>query len=263
MKRTIGWLIVLVSFCCAISSSQQLPTTKSDAEAVLRNATTGDVKSQHIAGLMYLEGRAVAKDLPSAFRWFKKAADAGYPAAQYDLAVMYENGEGTVASCTDAALWYERAAQKNHLYAIENLLAIYERGACLKHDDIEIARLTRQAAEIGSPTHQLNLGSLYAMGRGVPKDDEKAFKWFSQAAEQGQPVAQFMVGQWYRDGRGGIAQNYVVAYKWFTLAVSGGNQIDGRTFVKPKMTAEQIADAQQQADEWLSKHQAKTRNPVH
>jgi uncharacterized protein len=92
------------------------------------------------------------------------------------------------------------------------------------------------------------------MGRGVPKDDAEAGKWFSKAAHAGQPTGQFMLGQWYRDGRGGIPQDYVTAYKWFTLAVSGGNQVDGRNFLKAKLTPEQIADAEKQAQAWRDKH---------
>jgi TPR repeat protein len=94
------------------------------------------------------------------------------------------------------------------------------------------------------------------MGRGVPKDEAEAARWFSKAAEAGQPTAQFMLGQWYRDGRGGIQQDYVTAYKWFALAVYGGNQIDGRNFLKSKLTAEQIANADKQAAQWRDTHGA-------
>jgi len=65
-----------------------------------------------------------------------------------------------------------------------------------------------------------------------------------------------MLGQWYRDGRGGIPQDYVSAYKWFTLAVLGGNQVDGRNFLKPKLTPAQIADTEKQAAEWRQNHAA-------
>ena len=96
-----------------------------------------------------------------------------------------------------------------------------------------------------------------ATGRGVPKDETEAGKWFALAAEQGQPVAQFMLGQWYRDGRGGIAQNYVTAYKWFTLAVKdGANQVDGRNFLTTKMTPEEVAEAKRQAEEWTANRAA-------
>jgi len=233
---------------------RELPNSKAEAAAVLEKANAGDVPSQHLAGLMYLNGGGLPKDLTSALKWFRKAADAGYSDAQYDLAVMYERGEGVPANCAEAATWYARAARQNHVYAIQNLLAIYELGRCLGQDDVEVARLTRRLAEMGSPDDQLNLGSFYAMGRGVPKNEKEAGKWFALAAEQGQPVAQFMLGQWYRDGRGGIAQNYVTAYKWFTLAVTGGNQVDGRNFLNPKMTSEEIAEAKKEADEWTKNH---------
>jgi TPR repeat protein len=238
----------------AQDAATRLPRNKAEVVALLEKANAGDLPNQHIAGLMYLNGSAVPKELSSALKWFRKAADRGYANAQYDLAVMYEEGEGVPASCADAAKWYARAAQQDHVYAIENLLSIYNRGTCLKQDDAEVVRLTRRLAGIGSPDHQLNLGSLYAMGRGVPKDEAEAGRWFALAAEQGQPVAQFMLGQWYRDGRGGITQNYVAAYKWFTLAVAGGNQVDGRNFLGPKMAPEEIGEAKKQAEEWTRNH---------
>jgi TPR repeat protein len=92
------------------------------------------------------------------------------------------------------------------------------------------------------------------MGRGVPQDEVEAGKWYSLAAEAGQPTAQFMLGQWYRDGKGGIKQDYVAAYKWFTLSVATGGQVDGRNFLKAKMTAEQIAAAEKEAAEWTKTH---------
>ncbi len=264
MKSLAYLLLVLATFSglsiaqddAGKATPKQLPTNKAESSAVLEKANAGDVSSEHLAGLMYLNGSGVPKNLPSALKWFTRAADSGYADAQYELAVMYENGEGIEASCAEAVKWYSKAAQQNHVYAIQNLLGIYEGGTCLKQDDAEIARLTRRLAELGSPDDQLNLGSFYAMGRGFPKDETEAGKWFALAAEQGQPVAQFMLGQWYRDGRGGITQNYVTAYKWFTLAVAGGNQVDGRNFLNPKMTSKEIAEAKRQAKEWTATHAA-------
>ena len=243
------------------ADAKKLPTTKSEAAAILEKANAGDVPSQYLAGLMYLNGSGVPEDLSSALKWFRKAAESGYVNAEYDLAVMYEQGEGVPATCAEAAKWYAKAAQQGHVYAIDNLLGIYEHGDCLEHDDAEVARLTRQLAEMGSPDHQLNLGSFYGMGRGVPKDETEAGKWFALAAEQGQPVAQFMLGQWYRDGRGGMTKNYVTAYKWFTLAITYGCQIDGRNFLNPKMTPEEIAEAKKQADDWTKNHTPAGKGP--
>jgi hypothetical protein len=62
-----------------------------------------------------------------------------------------------------------------------------------------------------------------------------------------------MLGQMYRDGRG-TKQDYVAAYKWFILAKAGGNEIDGTVFLGPKMSPEDIAQAEMQASEWLRAH---------
>jgi len=53
-----------------------------------------------------------------------------------------------------------------------------------------------------------------------------------------------------------VPQNYVIAYKWFTLAVASGNQVDGRNFLKPKMTPKEIAEGSKEADAWTRDHTA-------
>jgi hypothetical protein len=46
----------------------------------------------------------------------------------------------------------------------------------------------------------------------------------------------------------------VTAYKWFTLAVAGGSKMDGRHFLKDKMTPEEIETAGREAQEWIIAH---------
>ena len=167
---------------------------------------------------------------------------------------MYKQGEGVKPSCADAVKWYSRAAQQRFAPAIDNLLSMRQSGTCLKQDDKEIATLTKQLAELGRPWAQSNLGAYYAMGRGVEKNEAEAGKWFALAAEAGDPTAQWMLGQWYRDGRGNIEKNWVTAYKWFTVAVAGGSKVDGRNFLKDKMSPEEISAAEQQARQWIQTH---------
>jgi hypothetical protein len=77
--------------------------------------------------------------------WYLKAAEQGYPRAQYSLGVKYDNGQGTPQDYGQALSWYRKAAERGH------------RGA------------------------QTNLGVLYYRGNGVKKDYVEADKWFSIA----------------------------------------------------------------------------------
>lgn len=48
-------------------------------------AATGDPVAQTILAMMYMEGKGVPQNVSSAIDWYKKAADQGYPVAQYNL----------------------------------------------------------------------------------------------------------------------------------------------------------------------------------
>ena len=50
-------------------------------------------------------------------KWYSKAAEQGYPNAQYDLALKYENGLGVNKDYNEAIKWYGKAANQGHTNA--------------------------------------------------------------------------------------------------------------------------------------------------
>ncbi len=77
-------------------------------------------------------------------------------------------------------------------------------------------------------------------------------------AGQGEHTAQLNLGLQYANGVG-VPQDYVQAYKWFTIAASNTAPADTRTrklaakhtkAITPKMSRDQIADAYILAREW-------------
>lgn len=124
-----------------------------------------------------------------------------------------------------------------------------------KHDYATAIRTWRTLAEKGDAASQTALGSLHYMGRGVPHDHAEALRLYRLAAETGYPTAMFNLGLFYFDPHG--EPNFVKAHKWFNLAADKGMQEAswrlGR--VADMMTAEQIAEAQRMAREWMEKHQ--------
>jgi TPR repeat protein len=75
------------------------------------------------------------------------------------------------------------------------------------------------------------------------------------AAQTGAPDALFELGMLYATGRD-VAENLVVAHKWFNLAAARGNPSarERRIELSQEMSAEQIAEAQKLAREWLQTH---------
>jgi hypothetical protein len=97
---------------------------------------------------MYYEGRGVPQDPAKAIRWWRKAADQGLPAAQYNLGLMYENEEGVSQDLAEAAKWYRKAAEQGDDAARQNLAALYDRFPELK-----------TGADVASPTAQIETSS--------------------------------------------------------------------------------------------------------
>ena len=98
---------------------------------------------------MYAVGLGVAQDDAEALKWYRKAAEQGIVAAQYDLGVMYGNGQGVA------------------------------------QDDAEAVRWVRKAAEQGNVAAQYDLGVMYGNGKGVAQNYVLANVWFILAAAQG------------------------------------------------------------------------------
>ena len=125
--------------------------------------------------------------------------------------------------------------------------AAYERG-----DYVQAIKLFRQLAAQGHQWAQRRLGLIYAEGKGVPQDYQEAVKWYRLAAAQENQFAQINLGVMYTNGTG-VRQDSVRAHMWFTLAAaalsgdSGDTATKNRDRIASKMTAEQIATAQEMA----------------
>ena len=122
----------------------------------------------------------------------------------------------------------------------------YDYGAGVPEDDAEAVRWYRKAAEQGLAKAQNNLGLMYHNGEGVPKDKAEAVRWYRKAAEQGDARAQSNLGVRYDNGEG-VPEDYTRAYAWLNLAAAQGlkNAVKAKDALRPNMTADQIARAQE------------------
>ncbi|MHA1559664.1 MAG: tetratricopeptide repeat protein [Alphaproteobacteria bacterium] len=116
--------------------------------------------------------------------------------------------------------------------------------------------LLRPCAEQGYAIAQSNLGYMYDNGYGVAQDYTNAVFWYGLAAAQGDTFAQYSLGLYYGGG-GGVPQDNVLAYMWLSIAAANGQAgaDQDRGFVAGFMTADQIAEAERLAVDWLESHQ--------
>ena len=118
---------------------------------------------------MYAKGTGVPENeapglfgrilMSEAVKWYRKAAEQGLAAAQYNLAFIYANDKaqsirgnmpdtGVPVNYAEAVKWYRKAAEQGYAMA------------------------------------QVNLGLMYAEGLGVPEDYVRAFMWSAVARMQ-------------------------------------------------------------------------------
>ena len=152
-----------------------------------------------------------------------------------------------IADYTTALRLYRALADQGLDVAQFNLGLMYANGQGVLKDEAEAIKWYRLAAGQGRADAQYQLGNLYYEQNIYPE----AVRWFRLAAEQGRADAQSNLGVMYADGDG-VAQDYVLAYMWFSLAAAQDHReaIDNRDSIASLMSPTQIAEAQKRAREW-------------
>ncbi|MGQ0531110.1 MAG: hypothetical protein ACT4OF_00275 [Caulobacteraceae bacterium] len=144
-------------------------------------AQSGNLTAQYELALQRIGSGRTAEGVTL----LRRAADRGFPMAQYRLAKLYERGEGVPTDLTIARQWTERAAAAGNRRAMHDLGVYFARGEGAPLDEAAAFRWFRQAAELGVADSQYNLGVLYQQGRGVNASASEALFWFLVAARQG------------------------------------------------------------------------------
>ncbi len=127
--------------------------TYAEAAEILKPLAADSAAAQFRLGMLYLQGRGVARSEQEAARLFQRAADQGFARAQTALGDLYAAGRGVARDEAEARGWYQKAATQ------------------------------------GDGDAQAKLGDLYASGRGVPQNSFQAYVWYGAAARSGNSAA--------------------------------------------------------------------------
>lgn len=233
--------------------------------------------------------------------WLRQAADNGSAPAQYFLAELdiERVGVGDTGGCSEVSTLLERAIAQKYLPAMTALGHRYLQGGCgFKVDDSLALPLLRKASAAGDAEANYWLGVSHEKGLGVRADQPEANTWFRKGAEMGDAACQNTLGinvaegngtrkneteavEWFRKGaeqgnyeaacnlaihyqRGqGIASDNVLALMWGLISdrnASGGYYCLDHIEI-PKLTKEQVAEATQRANAWLTAHHYPTTPP--
>ncbi|HSB58218.1 MAG TPA: tetratricopeptide repeat protein, partial [Methyloceanibacter sp.] len=130
-----------------------------------------------------------------------------------------------------------------------DLSAFYQFGRGVPIDKSKAAEWLGHAADGGLPDAQVEYAIKLFNGEGVAVDQAKAAKLFRQAAEQGNPVAQNRLARLYANGLV-VKEDPVQAAKWHLLARSAGVSDFTLDLMLAKLTKEQRAEAEKDAEGW-------------
>ena len=164
-------------------------------------------------------------DYRAAFTAFHRAADAGDAAAMRRIGFLYYDGKGVAQDTPLALAWFAKAGEAGDLKSQSDLAFMYETGTSVPTDYAKAAYWAQKAAERGDAPSQFRLSILKYMGQGVEQDRVEAAKWWRIAMQ--------------------------VDYAPWAQQVRRNAEL-----AEAKMTAEQIAEAQRRADDWLKTHPA-------
>jgi TPR repeat protein len=101
---------------------------------------------------------------------------------------------------------------------------------------------------------------MYEYGMSVKQDAGRSAGWFRRAADLGNPHSQFRLSIMYYQGEG-VARDRVEAAKWWTVAMSNGEQWERRfrpqiASAEAKLSPEENAEGKRKASDWLKAREA-------
>lgn len=157
------------------------PADRSPGVTLEQAAQRGDSAAQYQLALRRFEEARAA----DAVALLRRAADNGYPMAQYRLAKAFERGEGVAANKEMARRWTERAAFAGNARAMHDLGFYLASASPPALDEAAAFSWFKRAAELGVADSQFNVAMMYLQGRGAAPDTAQAYFWFQVAAAGG------------------------------------------------------------------------------
>ncbi len=158
----------------------------------------------------------MSKDLKESYRWFKKAADAGFTQAYCGLGLCYQSGWGTAVNRKSALEWYQKALECGDAEAAARIGLYYENGWVIAKDMTRAFELYKKSAEQGNLIGQYR----YALCL-KDKSPSEAAQWLKKAAAGGYSLSQYELGKWNEKGFA-VPKNKQYGIEWYQEAADQG-----------------------------------------
>ena len=216
------FLIITAAFFAAFS----LPA----ADELLTRSRNGDLNSQVKLATEYFYGKNRQKNVALSLYWFRKAAAAGSPYAQYNLALFLQNGWGTEVNSAAAfhfyALAMDQKISKAAVRYAEMLFTGVEAGNYyelilpeVKPDIPKALQILRQTARSGESEALLLLARhLFANAPAHGRELRELLEKYCTSTENPDPEALVIYAACLRSGIGGFVPDPPAGAKILRLA---------------------------------------------
>ncbi len=181
---------------------RQLPKPTEEVHRYLRKAANlGYPAAQYFLYRLYESEYLDSGDSSEPMRLLREAASAGHQDAQVGLAGKLDSFENK-SNIEEAIDWYRLSADQGNSYANFTLAIIFHQGRYGSQDIKKALFYYRRAAENGIGYDKRALAEILLEGKdGIPKDIEEGILWLDRAAGQGDQWAQIQLGNYYHAGK--------------------------------------------------------------
>ena len=158
-----------------------------------------------------------------AFAMMYRAAEMGYPPAQYKLSRMYDDGIGTRSELSLGSYWLETSA-RNGYFEAEGLYGVILFNS--RRDRSLAFNYLKKAFDQGyeDPDVYWCLAQCYMNGIGTSKDEALAYPMYIKAAEEGKVDAQVKLCETYFHGNEFLPKDYSECARWGEAAIAHGRK---------------------------------------
>lgn len=184
-------------------------------------AIAGDVRAQYELAKLLFAGERVARNVQTAEKWFRRAAQAGHINAQNRLGRILASRRDTLG-WQEAVGWWMKAEQQGSPLAHYYLALAFGRGKGVKTDIERALTNLRISAAYGVASAENRMGALYSSSKVVPRNLEMAVTYWRAAAERNNRAAKFNLGKAYHRGAG-VERDPARAVKWVSEAANEGH----------------------------------------
>ncbi|WP_426231078.1 caspase family protein [Pararhizobium sp. DWP3-4] len=177
-----------------------------------------------VARMQFQYGRALSKtkDFTVAMEWYRKAAEAEYPAAMRMVAILFRDGSGVEQDYSQAMTWFGKAADRGDFEAMKGIGDLFQKGLGVPVDLTAATTWYRKSADAGSASAMLEVATMNQEGKGLPRNMSEALNWYQKAADLNNVSAMTSLAFLYQTGEG-VPQDYAQAAKWFQKASIKGD----------------------------------------